>query len=360
MRKFMKYWRESASLLVLARTKPTTINDYNYKVLVFKRPEKSSFMPSSIVFPGGTFDKQDDSPAWIGLLKDRGVSPEALANLSPAGVAGSRPHIFCTENPQELDRNLSLRLCALRESFEELGLLLVGDNGGANSGSAYSQFLTSFDIADWQRRIHDGEDSFVKLHSELGTVPDVCRLYEWSCWLTPTMFRKRRFATVFYLAVLNSLPEVCPEPHEVQEHCWETPATLLEAHRREELWLAPPQAYELTRLSYVRDIDRIARFAVGRNRLGSTLLCPVQYNAANGVLFVLPGDDLYPDSYDGITEHADLNRYAEMSLEEVRKQAKRLHRTEHTDTHHQTYFLNQTPPDGHLHIAGNNQHLPEL
>ncbi|XP_049537784.1 acyl-coenzyme A diphosphatase NUDT19-like [Anopheles darlingi] len=358
IRKFSKYWRESASLLVLARTKPISVNDYNYKVLVFKRPEKSSFMPNSIVFPGGAFDKQDDSPAWNGLLKDRGVSPEALANLS--NVAGSRPHIFCTENPQELDRNLSLRLCALRETFEELGLLLVGDNGRGNSESAYSQFLTSFDIADWQRRIHDGEDSFVKLHSELGTVPDVFRLYEWSCWLTPVMFRKRRFATAFYLAVLNSQPEVYPEPHEVQEHWWDTPSALLEAHRREELWLAPPQAYELTRLSFVRDIDRIARFAVARNRLGSTLLCPVQYNAANGVLFVLPGDDLYPDDYDGISEHADLNRYADMPLEDIRKQAKRLNRTEHTDTHHQTYFLNLTSLDGHLHVKGNNQHLPEL
>ncbi|XP_058056836.1 acyl-coenzyme A diphosphatase NUDT19-like [Anopheles bellator] len=358
LRKFAKYWRDSASLLVLARSKPTaSTSEYNYKVLVFKRPAKMSFMPNSIVFPGGAFDKQDDSPDWKTFFSDRGVGPGALGTLSD--VRGPRPHIFRTERPEELDRNLSLRLCALREAFEELGLLLVTPEKGGHERT-FSQCLASFDVTNWQRRIHDGETTFLKLHTELGTVPDMFHLYEWSCWLTPAMFRKRRFETAFYLALLDTQPEVYPEAHEVVEHFWDTPAALLEAHRREEIWLAPPQCYELTRLSYVRDIDRIARFVATRNGLGSTRLCPVQYNAADGVLFVLPGDDLYPHDYDHITEHADLDRFGAVPLEELRQRGKRLHRVEHRGTHRQSYFLNQPQPDGHLHLAGDNRHLPEV
>ncbi|XP_053675698.1 acyl-coenzyme A diphosphatase NUDT19-like [Anopheles nili] len=353
IRKFAKYWRDSASLLVVARDHASVPKDqYNYKVLVFKRTAKTSFMPNSIVFPGGGFDKQDASIDWNSFFRDRNVSTSALENLTK--VAGSRPYLFHTESADLLDRNISLRLCALREAFEELGVLLVHD-GDRKSG--YSRCVDTFDVATWQQKIHDGKASFQELHSTLGSAPDVLNLYEWSCWLTPSMFRKRRFETVFYLAVLDEKPTVLPEQHEVQEYFWDTPTGLLEAHRAERIWLAPPQTYELARLSYVHDIDQLASFAVNRNRKGSTVLCTVQYNAADGVVFVLPGDDLYPHGYDYIGDNPDLDKYGEQTREEIRRQSKRLHRVEHTDLHHQEFFLNQHPLDDHLHIQGQNAHL---
>uniref|UniRef100_A0A182JHK4 Uncharacterized protein n=1 Tax=Anopheles atroparvus TaxID=41427 RepID=A0A182JHK4_ANOAO len=358
IRKFAKYWRDSATLMVLARDKRTTTNaKYNYKVLMFKRTAKTSFMPNSVVFPGGGFDRQDAALEWASFFNGRGVTAARLSSLTE--VSGARPYIFQTESSDQLDRNISLRLCALREAFEELGVLLAGPIGDALMGktNGYSQCQQTFDVASWQRRIHDGSASFRELHTELGMVPDLFGLYEWSCWLTPTMFRKRRFETAFYLAVLNEIPTVLPEQHEVAEYLWDTPEGLLEAHRAEKLWLAPPQTYELARLSYVYDIDQIVRFAAERNRHGSTLLCPVQFTVADGVVFTLPGDDLYPATYDYITHHSDVDKYGEMTREELRRMAQRLHRVEHQGLHHQEFFLNQTPLDGHLHVAGNNAHL---
>ncbi|XP_035905057.1 LOW QUALITY PROTEIN: nucleoside diphosphate-linked moiety X motif 19-like [Anopheles stephensi] len=353
IRKFAKYWRDSASLLVVARDRPTVHREkYNYKVLVFKRTAKTSFMPNSVVFPGGGFDKQDGSLGWEAFFRDRNVSAGELKKLTE--VDGPRPPIFHTESTDWLDRNVSLRLCALREAFEELGVLLVSDEQKQKRDPLYSNCLHSFDVSTWQQRIHDGEATFQELHTALGTVPDLFNLYEWSCWLTPAMFRKRRFETAFFLAVLNEIPNIHPEPHEVQEYYWETPAALLEAHRAEKIWLAPPQTYELTRLSFIYDIDELARFATKRNRKGSTLLCPVQYNAADGVIFVLPGDDLYPTGYDYISDNHDLDKYGEVPQEVIRKQSTRLHRVEHKDLHHQAFFLNHQPLDDHLHIQGQN------
>ncbi|XP_041779162.1 nucleoside diphosphate-linked moiety X motif 19-like [Anopheles merus] len=356
IRKFTKHWRDSASLLVLARDQPAAQhNKYNYKVLVFKRTSNTSFMPNSVVFPGGGFDKQDASLGWESFFRERNVSNTALKAITQ--VDGARPYIFQTESTDLLDRNLSLRLCALREAFEELGVLLVTDDQKQKTENGFSKCLQLPDVNSWQQKIHDGTASFQELHTALGTVPDVFNLYEWSCWLTPAMFRKRRFETAFYLAVLNEMPAIHPEPHEVQEYFWDTPAALLEAHHAEKIWLAPPQTYELTRLSFVYDIDQLVRFADKRNRKGSTLLCPIQYNAADGVIFVLPGDDLYPADYDYLSDNADLDKYGEQTREAIRKQAKRLHRVEHKDLHHQAFFLNQQPLDDHLHVQGLNGNL---
>uniref|UniRef100_A0A182Q0T4 Nudix hydrolase domain-containing protein n=1 Tax=Anopheles farauti TaxID=69004 RepID=A0A182Q0T4_9DIPT len=360
IRKFAKYWRDSASLLILARDQqqPNALTKtYNYKVLVFKRTAKTAFMPNSVVFPGGGFDKQDATLDWELFFRNRNISETALSDLTKVG-GGARPYIFQRESTDLLDRNLSLRLCALREAFEELGVLLVTDVREKNSG--YSSCMQTFDIGKWQQKIHDGEASFQQLHTTLGSTPDLLNLYEWSCWLTPSMFRKRRYETAFYLAVLNEQPTIHPERHEVEEYFWDTPAALLEAHREERIWLAPPQTYELTRLSFVYDIDRLVRFAGDRNRKGSTLLCPVQYNAADGVIFVLPGDDLYPNEYDYVSDNPNLDKYGEQTREQIRVQAKRLHRVEHRDLHNQAFFLNQHPLDDHLHIQGQNDHLSKI
>ncbi|XP_055637478.1 acyl-coenzyme A diphosphatase NUDT19-like isoform X2 [Toxorhynchites rutilus septentrionalis] len=335
MRKFAKFWRESASLIILARDgNQVSHGDYNYKVLVFKRTEKTSFMPNSIVFPGGAYDKQDESARW----KDR-------------------DHLFLKMTAQ---RNISLRITALREAFEELGVLFGHTDGQAASRTnGFSECFQNFDITSWQKSVHDGEKSFADLCNKLDILPDILNMYEWSTWLTPAMFRKRRFETAFYLIALNEKPAITAEPHEVDQYFWETPAGLLQAHKEEKLWLAPPQCYELTRLSHLYDIDEIVRFAKIRCHKGSPLFCPVQYKCSDAVVFLLPGDDLYPQNYDYITAH-DFEKYQNMTAAQLRQESKNLHRTEHTGLHAQVYYQNITPFNGHLSLSGEGTHLAKL
>ncbi|XP_055548179.1 acyl-coenzyme A diphosphatase NUDT19-like [Wyeomyia smithii] len=364
MRKFAKYWRDSASLMILARdsVKQTGKNSYNYKVLVFKRTEKTSFMPNSIVFPGGAVDKQDESLQWNGLFARLGGKShlEQLENLTK--IEGPRPFIFENSSSDTLDRNISLRLTALREAFEELGVLFghTKERSGV-SADGYSNAIKNFDVSTWQKSVHDGEESFAELCEKLSIAPDLLNIYEWSTWLTPAMFRKRRFETVFYLVALNEMPEVWSEPHEVAEYVWDTPSGLLQAHKDEKLWLAPPQHYELTRLSHLHDIDEIVRFSKARSSSGSTLFCPVQYICSDAAVFVLPGDDLYPENYDYITPHnADLEKFKDSTAEQFRSQVKNLHRCEHRGLNSQTYYANISPFNAHLSIHGDNKHLSKL
>lgn len=362
MRKFAKYWRDSASLLILARDGSNRVaskNNFNYKVLVFKRTEKTAFMPNSIVFPGGAVDKQDANPNWTDFFVRQGISKDLLAGLTKVG--GTRPFIFENDDPSALDRNISLRITALREAFEELGVLLGHkEDEAGTSASGYSKAVGGFDIEKWQKQVHDGEKQFVELCDELKIVPDLVNMYEWSAWLTPAMFRKRRFETAFYLVALDEQPEVRSEPHEVAEHFWDTPSGLLQAHREEKLWLAPPQYYELNRLVHMPDIDQVVQFARNRSSLGSTLICPVQYKCSDAAVFVFPGDDLYPKTYDYITEHGDFEKYSHLTAEELRNQSKNLHRSEHTGLHAQTLYQTIESFDGHLSVNGDNKHLAKL
>uniref|UniRef100_A0A182W8Y8 Nudix hydrolase domain-containing protein n=1 Tax=Anopheles minimus TaxID=112268 RepID=A0A182W8Y8_9DIPT len=351
MRKYAKYWRDSASLIVVARNQNNKPDEhgYNYKVLVFKRTENTSFLPNHIVFPGGSFDPQDDSAEWLRLFAAQGISQEALQSVSAS--SGPRPYIFCTTDSDRLDRNVSLRLCALRECFEELGVLLVANK---TNDDGFSRAPSRFDVRTWQKDIHDGRKEMRVLYEQLQETPDLWGLYEWSTWITPTHFRRKRFETAFFLAALNEVPPVYPESHEVEEYMWQSPKDLLSAHSEGNLWLAPPQAYELHRLSHVKDFDVLVRFAKARNRLGSTAFCPVAFNAADGFIGVLPGDDLYPENFDFITDNEEMNKYGELTMQQLAEMARNLHRVEHHGLHSQTYLHNGPTIDQHLHVLGRN------
>uniref|UniRef100_A0A182YMQ3 Nudix hydrolase domain-containing protein n=1 Tax=Anopheles stephensi TaxID=30069 RepID=A0A182YMQ3_ANOST len=86
---------------------------------------------------------------------------------------------------------------------------------------------------------------------------------------------------------------------QVQQYFWDTPSNLLEAHNSERIWLTPPQAYELKRLSYLQDIEQVVSFAKNKRFAnGTTPLCPVAFTAADGIVLALPEDSLYPTNYD--------------------------------------------------------------
>lgn len=108
------------------------------------------------------------------------------------------------------------------------------------------------------------------------------------------------------------------------------------------------------------DIDQVVQFARERSARGSTLICPVQYKCSDAAIFVFPGDDLYPQGYDYITEHGDFEKYKDLTAEQLRKQARNLHRSEHTGLHAQTLYQSIEAFNGHLSVNGDNKHLSKL
>lgn len=98
-----------------------------------------------------------------------------------------------------LCRDVSLRITAIRETFEELGLLIgrrpPGEKGGADliASSGFSALVPTENVAAWQKCVHDNANQFIELCETANVVPDVWSLYEWSNWLTPLLktFKQR-------------------------------------------------------------------------------------------------------------------------------------------------------------------------
>lgn len=169
-------------------------------MLTFTRTDKTSFMPNSVCFPGGGIDGTDESKEWRSFFKSHQIN---LADFQPKEGA-KRPFIFDSQG-KSLEREISLRLTAIRETFEELGVVLCKNKSEPNGKSSFSTFFhdKSCDIPLWQKKIHSHEESLMSFCETFNVVPDITNVFDWSCWLTPAYFKPRRFETAFFLVALN-------------------------------------------------------------------------------------------------------------------------------------------------------------
>src|SRR6478672_4283877 len=93
-----------AATVIVARP----MQDGTYDVLLTRRPESMAFMGGTYVFPGGALDEADSSDAMA--VRSTLERPAALERLGEEIDASAALGLFC---------------CALRELYEEAGLLLT-------------------------------------------------------------------------------------------------------------------------------------------------------------------------------------------------------------------------------------------
>lgn len=93
--------RDAASLILLRGDGART------QVLMGRRRSKAAFLPDAYVFPGGRLDPHDAAPAPA-----RALNPDVVANMTRARAASPA-------------RAAALANAAIRETFEETGLLLA-------------------------------------------------------------------------------------------------------------------------------------------------------------------------------------------------------------------------------------------
>ncbi|CAD5213029.1 unnamed protein product [Bursaphelenchus okinawaensis] len=196
-------WKHAASVIL--------INKSLKHILMMKRGPTAKFMPNSMVFPGGLLEKPADSNF-----------DKSLSNFSPAKDAN-----------MDVDVDLGFRICALRELFEEAGILLR-ENEVITSGEDKS-------LDEWRDKITKDPSLFSQLFTTKNPA-DVSVLKPFARWLTPNAY-KRRFDTVFYTAQLESFnEEVYHCEKEMVQSMWITPRQCLEeTAEKKTISLAPPQ-----------------------------------------------------------------------------------------------------------------------
>ncbi len=249
--------RDAATVLLL-RDRPSG----EFEVLMVQRHGQSGFMAGAHVFPGGKLDASDSAPEVTSRL--RGFSAE---------------HATRALGESELPAQLALGLfvAALRETYEEAGVLLADVDPAADLSAA-------------RRRLNDGL-SFAQVLSELDAHLRVDQIVAFSRWITPVV-EPRRFDTRFFLARVEASQLAEHDTHETTCHAWLTPREAIDATLRGEIMLPPPTLKSLLELAELPSSEAALEMARSRR---PPLLCPVIEQVAGTLTILLPGDPLHPE-----------------------------------------------------------------
>lgn len=201
------------------------------EVYMLRRQASMAFAPGAYVFPGGSVDARDadEEVSWTG----------------PDAAEWGR--IFAA--PPSLAR--ALVCAAVRETFEESGVLLAGESPESVVADTTSE--------DWEadrRALLDRSVSLGELLTRRGLVLRADLLRPWSRWVTPVV-EPRRFDTRFFAAALPPGQRTRDVGGEASEVAWVRPAEALAAGRRGEIRLFPPTVVSLSELAECGDVGTV-------------------------------------------------------------------------------------------------------
>lgn len=224
----------AASTVVLLRDRDQS-NGQGLEVLLVERHLESDFAGGALVFPGGKVDVADgnlDNARWRG--------PDLAGWVRPLGV-------------ETREQALGLLVAAVRETFEEAGVLLAHRAGGEPLTDAE---LTTEPFLEARDHLisRDRSWSWNGWLAEQDLVLDLNALVLWSWWVTPEGTH-RRFDTRFLAALMPPGQEAKQDNVETTSLRWMTPASALDAQRRGKVTIIYP-----TR----RNLQALARFASAR------------------------------------------------------------------------------------------------
>ncbi len=228
--------RNAATVMLLRPCQPDGV-----EVLMLRRTAAMKFAPGAYVFPGGSVDEADFS-AEIGW---HGPSPADFAAL-----------LGCSA---ELAR--ALVCAAVRETFEEAGVLLAGTPDGAAVALGDSSWEAD------RTALTAGTLTLSGLLARRGLALRADLLVPWARWITPEA-EPRRFDTWFFAAAWPAGQEATGHLAEADKTAWLRPADAISAARAGTLSLLPPTATTLNEFTTCGDLADI----LGRRRI----VTPVQ------------------------------------------------------------------------------------
>ena len=209
------------------------------EILLLKRGEQARFMPNAYVFAGGALDQGDE-----------GADARELCQ----GLSDS-----CASERLQLPANgLRFFIAAVREVFEECGLLLAYDARGEYVD------LTGWDesrLREVRLQLSAGRLSLAAFCKAQGWRLAVDNLTFFSHWITPP--GGLRFDTRFFLSLAPPNQNAFLAGNEMSELLWRTAAEALAEHASGRLLLMFPTRAILKEIAEFRDIDALFEFAGG-------------------------------------------------------------------------------------------------
>lgn len=208
--------RDAATVVLLRRGPEPGVGQEpgHPEVYLLRRQTSMAFAGGMCVFPGGGVDPRDDDPA--------------------VAWAGPSPQEWAQRLGVDEDKARALVCAAVRETFEESGVLLAGPSPTTLVADTTGEDWEADRVALEARDLH-----FSDFLVRRGLVLRTDLLGAWSGWLTP-VFEPRRYRTWFFVA---ALPEGQVTRHvgtEAASVTWLPVAEALDQAEQGTIFMLPP------------------------------------------------------------------------------------------------------------------------
>ena len=212
-----------SSTILLLRDAPVL------QVFMVKRHYQIDFAAGAMVFPGGKAREEDFDPAW-----EKRISGAFSKNERAA------------------------RIAAIRETYEECGVLLARKNDGSEEllGPKECEPLLPHRSA-----VDKEEASFLELIQSADLVLATDKLVFFGHWITPEMMPKR-FDTHFFIACAPKDQIAEHDGRETTDSIWIHPTEALELEQKKQATIIFPTRMNLRKLAEAKSSDEaIERFS---------------------------------------------------------------------------------------------------
>lgn len=203
------------------------------EVLMTRRSDRASFAPGAYVFPGGQIDAADEAAKRI-----------------------------ATHRPTQSGLQLTQAIAAIREGFEELGVLLARHADGRP--------VSAQDIASMDRST-TSPISFVAQCEQRGLLLASDQVFTLAHWITDRDLPKR-FDVPFLVARMPEGQTPAADESEQFEPCWVRPADALARHAAGSFFMIFPTVRTLQRLAAYAKVDAVLQACAGEKPLWTS--CP--------------------------------------------------------------------------------------
>jgi glyoxylase-like metal-dependent hydrolase (beta-lactamase superfamily II)/8-oxo-dGTP pyrophosphatase MutT (NUDIX family) len=236
------------------------------EVLLSRRAERGDHNSGAWVFPGGIVDPGDRA------------THDCCAGIDDAAASA---RLGLPAN------GLDYYIAAVRECFEESGLLFATDASGELVGL---DDATGAQLAAWRGPLHRNERPLGEMCRAFGLTLALDRLVYLSHWLTP-LARPKRFDTRFFIAAAPSSQTAAFDGTEMVEQLWLRPAEALA--RANELKLMTPTQKTLELVGQYATVDALLAWARAPREVA--LIMPRVANGKQGMRPVLPDEPAFAE-----------------------------------------------------------------
>ncbi len=241
---------KDATTVILMRNSPDP-DSRGFEVLMVLRSSRSKFVPGLYVFPGGGLDEADCLPEVENLCAgmDRNRALRILDDISSPGKA------------------LGIWTAGIRETFEEVGLLMTYTKGGSvislDSKPLRERLLSR------RRSLLDGKSDFYDIIRDEGLILATDRLHYFSHWITPVP-SPIRYDVRFFVAEAPSNQRALHDGIELTGHVWITPVEALERFHEHTFDMVLPTFITMEELAGYKTLEDVIQSTEGK-KIESTL-----------------------------------------------------------------------------------------